>query len=91
MKILVTSNKNSRRVSLVPNDVNKLVANNIEVYLTSNTTKLCGFSDGDYIKAGAHVVNKLTVDFIKSIDIVSFIDFPDDKVITNNLTPRQIL
>ena len=91
MKILVTSNKNSRRVSLVPNDVNKLVANNIEVYLTSNTTKLCGFSDDDYIKAGAHVVNKLTVDFIKSIDIVSFIDFPDDKVITNNLTPRQIL
>lgn len=91
MKILVTSNKNSKRVSLVPNDVNKLVANNIEVYITSNTTKLCGFSSDDYIKAGAHVVNKLTADFVKSIDIVSFIDFPENKTITNNTTPRQIL
>lgn len=90
MKILITSNKNSKRVSLVPNDVNKLVANNIEIYITSNTTKLCGFSDNDYIKAGAHIVNKLTAEFIKTIDIVSFIDFPDNKVIINNATPNQI-
>lgn len=91
MKILVTSNKNSKRVSLVPDDVNKLVANNIEVYITSNTTKLCGFSDNDYVKAGAHIVDKLTIDFIKSIDVVSFIDFPEDKLIINNLSPKQIL
>ena len=91
MKILVTSNKDSKRVSLVPDDVNKLVANNIEVYITSNTTKLCGFSANDYVKAGAHIVDKLTIDFIKSIDIVSFIDFPEDKLIINNLSPKQIL
>ena len=43
MKILVVSNKNSKRVSLIPNDINRLITNGIEVYVTNNTTNLCGF------------------------------------------------
>ena len=91
MKILVVSNKNSKCVSLVPNDINKLVTSGIEVYVTSNTTNLCGFSKNDYITAGAKIIEKLTTKFIRTIDVVSFIDFPNDKIILNSLSCNQIL
>ncbi len=91
MKILVVSNKNSKRVSLVPNDINRLITNGIEVYVTNNTTNLCGFSKNDYITAGAKIIEKLTAKFIKTIDIISFIDFPKDKIILNSLSCNQIL
>ena len=91
MKILVVSNKDSKCVSLIPKDVNKLVSSRIQVYVTSNTTKLCDYSNNDYINAGAKIIDKLTPEFIKTIDIVSFVDFPKDKKIIKLLSDKQIL
>jgi len=91
MKILVVSNKDSKCVSLIPKDVNKLVSSRIQVYVTSNTTKLCDYSNNDYINAGAKIIDKLTPEFIKTIDIVSFVDFPKDKKIIKLLSNKQIL
>jgi len=88
MKILVVSNKDSKCVSLIPKDVNKLVSSGIQVYVTSNTTKLCDYSNNDYINAGAKIIDKLTPEFIKTIDIVSF---PKDKKIIKLLSDNQIL
>ncbi len=91
MKILVVSNKNSKCVSLIPKDVNKLVTNGIQVYVTNNTTNLCDYSINDYINAGAEIIDKLTPEFIKTINILSFVDFPKDKKIIKLLSPSQIL
>lgn len=91
MKILVVSNKDSKCVSLIPKDVNKLVSSGIQVYVTSNTTNLCDYSNNDYINAGAKIIDKLTPEFIKTIDIVSFVDFPKDKKIIKLLSDKQIL
>ena len=88
MKILVVSNKDSKCVSLIPKDVNKLVSSGIQVYVTSNTTKLCDYSNNDYINAGAKIIDKLTPEFIKTIDIVYF---PKDKKIIKLLSDNQIL
>ncbi len=91
MKILVVSNKDSKCVSLIPKDVNKLVSSGIQVYVTSNTTNLCDYSNNDYINAGAKIIDKLTPEFIKTINIVSFVDFPKDKKIIKLLSDNQIL
>ena len=91
MKILVVSNKKSKRVSLIPNDVKKLTENKIEVVVLSNVGECCGFKNEDYIKAGAKIVQKLNEVVMKDVDIVSFVDFPENKKIFKYLTPNQLL
>ena len=51
MKILVVSNKKSKRVSLIPSDVKKLTENKIEVVVLSDAGKCCGFRNEDYVNA----------------------------------------
>ena len=69
MKILVVSNKKSKRVSLIPNDVKKLTENKIEVVVLSNAGECCGFKNEDYIKAGAKIVQKLNEVVTKDVSI----------------------
>ena len=88
MKILVVSNKKSKRVSLIPNDVKKLTENKIEVVVLSNAGECCGFKNEDYIKAGAKIVQKLNEVVTKDVSIISFVDFPENKKIFKYLTPR---
>ena len=53
MKILVVSNKKSKRVSLIPSDVKKLTENKIEVVVLSDVGKCCGFSSAERDKCAA--------------------------------------
>ena len=91
MKILVVSNKKSKRVSLIPSDVKKLTENKIEVVVLSDAGKCCGFRNEDYVNAGAKIVEKINEEIMKDINIVSFIDFPENKMILKCLTPNQLL
>ena len=91
MKILVVSNKKSKRVSLIPSDVKKLIENKIEVAVLSNAGECCGFKNEDYIKAGAIIVQKINEATMKDVNIISFIDFPENKMIFKYLTPNQLL
>lgn len=91
MKILVVSNKKSKRVSLIPSDVKKLTENKIEVDVLSDAGKCCGFRNEDYVNAGAKIVEKINEEIMKDINIVSFIDFPENKIILKCLTPNQLL
>lgn len=43
------------RVALIPNDVAKLVAMSLEVFVETNAGLAMGFTDADYIEAGATI------------------------------------
>ena len=91
MKILVVSNKKSKRISLIPSDVKKLTDSKIDVLVLSDSGKCCGYSNEDYAKAGAQIVSKVTEEAMKDVNVISFIDFPEDKAVLKFITPNHLL
>ncbi|MBR9699756.1 alanine dehydrogenase [Candidatus Woesearchaeota archaeon] len=66
---------NENRVGLLPSSVKLLVANKHEVYVEKNAGTGTGFSDGDYEKAGAIILDN-AVEVAKKADILVKIKEP---------------
>ena len=60
---------NESRVSLIPNDIQKLNSLNIKIIIESGAGKNAGYSDDDYIKCGA-IILKSAIDIYNNSDII---------------------
>jgi len=70
MKILVLKeNKNDHRVSLVPADVQRLVAAKHEVYVQEKAGVDIGYSDQSYLDVGAKIIKKVNA-LIPNVNVV---------------------
>lgn len=70
MNILLTNHKKDQTVALVPHDVEQLVAQHYEISFTKGVGVCLGIDDQQYLKAGAHLINKLNSQTFKKFDII---------------------
>lgn len=90
MKILVLRTKKDSSVALIPNDVKTLVNQKNEVYVQSNAGIKAGYTDKEYLKAGAKIIYKINQENLKNIDLVCVNDLEWNKLYSF-LNPNQIL
>lgn len=86
MKIVVVKNSNDPRIALIPADIKKLVAAAHECFFVKGSGIDSGFSDEEYVNAGASVLgdNNALYEKLKEADlVVSTKIIDDDKVINS--------
>lgn len=69
MNILITNDKSSKAVGLIPSDVNELVKNGVKVYFTSMVGSESGYKNSMYLDAGAKLV-KVDKNNFKQFDLI---------------------
>lgn len=89
LRLLILKDKTKiGQVSLVPNDVKKLVSSGIKISVEKNAGAICGFSNLEYSEAGATIINKIKD--LKGFDLIaSFNSIKNNKLISN-LNPNQL-
>ena len=70
MKILLINNKKATLVPLTPADVTELVSKNIEISFVKGVGNYAGYSDDQYISAGAKKIDKLNQENIKQFNVI---------------------
>ncbi|MDR0674803.1 MAG: hypothetical protein LBF36_00845 [Mycoplasmataceae bacterium] len=90
MKIaLLKENKNEYRVCLIPADVKVLVANKHEIIITKNAGQEAGFTDREYLEAGAKIANNNS-EAIGNSNIILKLSKPTGREF-KTISPNQIL
>jgi alanine dehydrogenase len=90
MKIaLLKENKNEYRVCLIPTDVKTLVSNKHEVVVTKDAGKAAGFSDREYLTAGAKIVGS-NKEAISNSNVILKLSKPTGSEF-KTISPNQLL
>ncbi len=87
--LLLKESKKDNRALLIPNDVKELTSKKLEIYFESGIGSSCGFTDTDYISAGANLVKNYkekidTYHIICTSGVIS-------KSLLKKLKPEQII
>lgn len=88
LRILVLKEKKDNRVCLIPSDIKKLIENKIVVYVEKNAGLTAGYTDQEYISAGATIINKVTKEVIDKIDIIATVTVNRNKKLFTVANPN---
>ena len=88
LRILVLKEKKDNRVCLIPSDIKKLIENKIVVYVEKNAGLTAGYTDQEYISAGATIINKVTKEVIDKIDIIATVTVNRNKKLFTIANPN---